>query len=85
MATYCRQFQAVARGNQWHEVEKATLLVLALDRPAAELLQKVPVDSQNTYSEGKGIGIILMATSISARGTRRNLNLEGGVRKRVFD
>ena len=50
-ATYLRQFEAAACANNWTEKDKAVSLVLALKGPAAELLQKVPPDSQNIYTE----------------------------------
>ena len=50
-ATYLRQFEAAACANYWTEKDKAVSLVLALKGPAAELLQKVPPDSQNTYAK----------------------------------
>ena len=50
-ATYLRQFKAAACANNWTEKDKAVSLVLALKGLAAELLQKVPPDSQNTYAE----------------------------------
>ena len=48
---YLRQFEAAASINNWTEKDKAVLLVLTLKGPAAELLQKVPPGSQNTYTE----------------------------------
>ena len=50
-ATYLRQFEAAACANNWTEKDKAVSLVLALNGSAAELLQKVPPDSQNIYAQ----------------------------------
>ena len=50
-ATYLRQLEAAACANNRTEKDKAVSLVLALKGPTAELLQKVPPDSQNTYAE----------------------------------
>ena len=50
-ATYHRQFEAAARLNKWTEEEKGLSLILALKGPVAELIQKVPSDSQNVYAE----------------------------------
>ncbi len=41
----------MASGNNWTEKDKAVSLVLALNEPTPELLQKVPPDSQNIYDE----------------------------------
>ena len=49
--TYLQQPEATADTNNWSEKDKAVSLVLALKGPAAELLNKVPPDNQNTYSE----------------------------------
>ena len=49
--TYLRQFEAPACANNWTQKDKAVSLVFVLKGPAAELLQKVPPDSQNTYPE----------------------------------
>ena len=50
-ATCLRQFEAAACANNWTEKDKAVSLVLALKGPAAELLHKVPPESQNIYAE----------------------------------
>ena len=50
-AMYLRQFEAAASTNNQTEKDKAIFLNLALKGPTAELLQKVPPDSQNTYTE----------------------------------
>ena len=50
-AMYLRQFEAAACVINWTEKDKAVSLVLSLKGPAAELLQKVPPDSQNIYAE----------------------------------
>ena len=47
-ATYLRQFEAASSAINWTEKDKAVSLILALKGPAAQLLQKVPPDSQNT-------------------------------------
>ena len=44
-ATYLRRFEAAACANNWKEKHKAVSLVLALNGPAAKLLQKLPPDS----------------------------------------
>ena len=45
------QSEAAVCANDWTEKEKAVSLFLALEGLAAELLQKVPPDCQNTYTE----------------------------------
>ena len=48
---YLQQSETTACGNNWMERDKAVSHVLALKGPAAELLQKMPPDSQNTYAK----------------------------------
>ena len=45
------RFEAAACANNWTKKDEAVSLVLALKGPVAELLQKVPPDSQNIYAE----------------------------------
>ena len=45
------KFEAATPLNNWTEEEKGLSLILALKGPAAEVIHKVPSNSQNVYAE----------------------------------
>lgn len=50
-ATYFKQFEAAAVANEWDESEKAVALVVALRGDALNVLECIPEDKQNSYTE----------------------------------